>query len=177
MTGFRPVDHRDVVGGGTPGLGLTGLDVAAALAMGGADRAATLMVLHKWVQDKSVQEPLFYAVYDAVVTVAAREHWKVPKGGEILRSITRLAIAEETDPKRCPACQGRAEALIGGVMKKCPACNGIGWSEWPEAMRARLVGIDKANWSRTWDVRYRKAREVVARFERRGLAALRNGLE
>lgn len=149
------------------------MDVPAALAMGGAGRGETLMVLAKWVQDRGAQHQLFYVVYDKVVKLAVAEKWRVPKGGEYLRLLTRLAIAEVTDPKCCPTCGGRGAT----VRVVCPTCDDRGRRNWSDAMRARAAGIDKSNWSRTWGRRYLKVMGVVAGFEARGLASLRVGLE
>jgi len=165
--------------GGTPGIGLTGMDIAGALSMGGASHAETMMVMHKWVQDKSAQLPLFYSVYDEVVKMAIAHKWKAIKGKEIFRALTRLAIAEVTDAKCCPTCGGRGEVWRKGanVPMVCRTCNGIRRKEWTDAMRYRLLEIDRKAWERTWEIRYPAVMAVVRGFESRGLAALRNGLD
>ena len=162
--------------GGTPGVGLTGMDIAGALSMGGANRAEMLIVMYKWVQDKSAQQPLFYVVYDEVVKLATKYNWKPIKGKEIFRGLTMLAIAEVTDPHTCPTCQGRGERLTRNMMRQCPTCNGIGRQEMSDAMRYRALGIDRKAWERTWEPRYPRILAVVGGFEGRGLAAIRNGL-
>lgn len=176
MTNFKPVDYRDMLGGGALGLGITGLDVAGAMAMGGAGEGETLMVLAKWVQDTSAQARLFYVVYDDVMELAAREKWRVPKGEEYLRRLTRLAIAEIIDVRVCPSCSGTRYDTSGRVPVICAPCGGSGRTAWTPAIRYHAAGIHGCNWYRTWAPRYKKIMGVVGGYEERGLASLRGGL-
>lgn len=176
MTSQRPVDFREPQGGGTPGLGITGLDVAGALSMGGAGEGETLMVLAKWVQDTSAQARLFYVVYDDIVKLATEEKWQVPVGAHRLRRLTRLAIAEIIDAKTCQACQGRQWVLNGAIPKVCQACNGSGRRDWSAATRYHAVGIHRSNWLRTWARRYIDIMSIVAAYDSQGLRALRRGV-
>lgn len=174
----RPIDYG-AVGGGTPRLGLTGLDIAGALSMGGARREESLMVMLKWVQDKSVQEPLFYILYDRVVGLAVKRGWKVRKGEEFLRKLTRLAIAEIATPNLCPTCNGRREVWLRGesLPTKCPHCNGVGVRDMEDQDRAALVGITKSSWCELWRDRYPEVRGIMERVEAAGLSALSRGIQ
>lgn len=176
MTNFKPVDYRDMLCGGSLGFGITGLDVAGAMAMGGAGEGETLMVLAKWVQDTSAQARLFYVVYDDVMELAAQEKWRVPKGEEYLRRLTRLAIAEIIDARACPSCNGTRYDTSGNVPVICDECHGSGRKAWPTNVRYRAAGVDKRNWDRTWARRYRKIMGVVGTYEAAGLAALGSGI-
>jgi hypothetical protein len=92
--------------------------------------------------------------------------------------MTRLAIAEVVSAKTCPHCEGRGEAIIGGRVMVCKHCLGARRKAWTARTRYDAIGIDKRNWERTWAPRYERwLMPIVAGLERRGLAALRNGLD
>lgn len=178
MANQKPVDTTDTPVSGTAGQGISGLDVAGAIAMGGADEGETLMVLAKWVQDKSAQARVFYIIYDRVVEAAVKKKWRVPKGQELLRKLTRVAIAEAIDPKCCPTCAGRRYVWMKGdtVARLCPTCNGMGKRGWRDEDRARLAEISLSSWSKRWGARYFIIIGIVSRFERAGLESLKRGM-
>lgn len=178
MTNQKPTDFRDVLGGGTPGLGLTGNDVAGALALGKATRSQSFAVMAKWVQDESAQDRLFYEIYDRVVKLAAKKKWKVAPGKCWLRKMTRLAIAEHVSPCRCRRCKGRGFLYPPGrEAKVCPQCGGSAMGEFmPQSKKAEIIGIPWESWRRKWRWAYAQVLEIIQDEDGKGIAALSRGL-
>lgn len=178
MTGVRPVDPRDVYGDGTPGLGITALDVAGALAMGDASPLAEAVVRLKYVGDTSVQSRAFYLLYDRAMTLATREKWKLPVGGDLVRKMTQLALLEAVSSQTCKACEGRGQAprKDSPVMDECPVCHGVGRRGKSQAERARQLGVDRTTFTRIWSPRYERVLRMVLAEEAEGLRAIDRGL-
>lgn len=158
---------------------LSSWDLAAAMSFGGASRAEALSVLAKWVQDKSAQEELFYAIYDQVVQVATKKKWRIPKGKQLLRKLTRLAIMEHIAPCRCQRCKGRGMLYgLGRVPKVCPSCGGVGGGLYLSGReKARLVEVSGTAWRNTWLWRYNEILRMLQDIDSKGLLSLAKGLK
>ena len=74
--------------------------------LSGLSREAYLYAAAKWIQDKSVEPELFYRIYLIVGGLAIKHKWRVPKGRELLRGLTQLAIIEMVREPRCRHCNG-----------------------------------------------------------------------
>jgi len=174
----KPLDYASVPGGNPMG-GLSGNDIAGALAMGGASNAEAMMVRLCWVQDKSVQGPLFYELYSRVAGLAVKKGWKPPKGKELLRSMTMLAIAEVSDPGLCQCCGGRREVWPKGATVPiiCPECKGVGRRGMREKDRAHACGVAASTWSTNWGPKYAQVLEMVSGVESAGVYALFKGVD
>ena len=79
--------------------------------------------------------------------------WQAPRPDWIL-DMARLAIYEDVDPFRCPVCKGIETRLIEGKIINCEACKGTGGAYFTDADRARILKLDRSNWSRIWRFRY-----------------------
>lgn len=134
----RPVDHTYLAG-----------------VLAGVSREAYLYAASKWIGDKSVEPELFYWVYVMVGTIAAEQKWRIPKGKQILRGLTKLAIIEEIRDPVCPKCRGR----------QCKTCNYTGYLRLKGSERAALVGVSKWAWYRHWSQKYPFVVNAIRGFE------------
>ena len=151
------IKPRIVDGGERPNLS----HIAGALS--GVSRQAYLYAASKWIGDKSVEPELFYRIYVMVGTIAAKEKWRIPKGKEILRGLTKLAIIEEIEAPVCPKCKG----------SQCKTCNHTGFLRLKGSERADLVGVSRYAWCRNWSYKYPLIVNGIRAFESEILEKLR----
>ncbi len=90
----------------------------------------------KWANDWSGANLLEYRLWMAAVDMAIEGRWRVPSGGERLRRMAGLAIAELADPERYRATDA--------------------WQ-----LKAAWVGVTKSRWFETWQPRYEALYRVL----------------
>lgn len=146
---------------------LTTADIAAGLA--GLDRATALLLTAKYGGSLADALEAEIPLYLQVVDHANRRRWKVPKGRELLRRLTRLAIYETIHPATCPRCNGVGQRGT----RSCPGCGGSGRANMNQRERARFAGVHGANWSRTWGARYEEVHRLTRSMEQAGLRHVR----
>lgn len=170
------VHGLDYSGVGTGGPEITAQDVA--FACSGTSVGGYLVALSKWVHDSSVQDALYYHAYLAAVDVAARDRWRVPKGQERVRKLSRMAIGELVNPMKCALCQGRAEIWPRGTSTPiaCPRCGGTGSRRLRASEMARVIGVDDSTWSRSWAGKYEALYRLYADWELDALKQIAAGL-
>lgn len=111
---------------GIPG-GRSSIDQATAASLcAGMRREYYLAGRLKWAGDWSVSGELEKLLWLHAVDIRNRENWSIPKGGQILRKMAGLAIAEIAEPARYKT----------------------------DSVKAQWMGIHRSNYSRTWNKRY-----------------------
>lgn len=145
----------------------TAADIAAALA-GCDDPLATMLVLYKWALMGDIAQKLERAAYLMAVDIAVKEKWQIPKGKELVRHMTRLAILESSNPPKCNTCNGLGKEYTneGGLKQiACRACGGGGARRMTGELRSLIVGLDPSRWSKTWGRRYETILDALQRRE------------
>ncbi len=138
---------------------LTVSDIAAACA--GANETGLNILLAKVVGDRSVQKPLFYAIYRQVAEIAIKEKWKYRRGSEKIRSLVNLALYEYVGEPRCPSCRGTRYIQHN----KCQTCKGSGYLRFDDKQRAAAIGVHASVWLRVWRDRYARIFQVLGYHE------------
>jgi len=114
-----------------------------------------------------------------VIDLANRQKWKYPahlKGTEFYRRMCRLAAWEHIHHHVCPACLGRAQALIDNKLLVCESCNGSAHSQMTDDKRAEFLGVDNEFWSLAWSTRYSRIRFILNQWEESALNIVRNSI-
>ena len=144
--------YKGVTGGGKREV----IPADAWAAMAGADKLGQLLAKRIWMHDETGDAQIERLAYLKAVDIAIAEGWKVPKGREYVRHMTRLALRELIDPERCPACKGTCQEWDAAALraKSCGVCGGTGRVRIDDSKRAKAVGMDKSRWSRVWRKRY-----------------------
>lgn len=134
-----------------PGLGST----EAARALSGLQRGPYFLSLVLWAGDNSSRYDLENQLWGDMCCIATERKWIVVCGGEMLRGMAKMAVAEIVDPRLCGVCKGRGSiSPRGGAVRNCAICNGSGRVRISERERARNAGIDRNSWRRVWGERY-----------------------
>lgn len=154
----------DGVGGGNSDL--TTSDISACLS--GADKTGCYALMVKVCGDRSVQKPLFYRIYNIVVTMATKHGWKSPRGADRLRSLTQLAVFELVNDEVCEICDGSGYDPFKPTTK-CKACAGTGRPIITDQLRASALGISPSAWSQTWYRRLEKIKLVIQDHEHKAI--------
>jgi len=133
--------------------GLNAMDVARALA--GLDRGPYLLSIVMWAGDTGSLYQLENKLWSDVCLVATERKWIVVVGAEMLRSLAKMAVAEVIAPRLCPVCCGRGSiSPRGGAVHDCTVCKGTGRAKISGRERAKIAGINRNSWQRTWGPRY-----------------------
>jgi hypothetical protein len=136
---LNPASQRyDSISHGTSKDGLTGLDVAAALSMAKLRPLAYQYARAKYALDEDARETLFLML----INVAKRK-W----GDDRAEYVAYLTITRNIDSNRCRSCHGTG---FNRKAKPCKACNGSGVYQATDAQNARVMGISRQAYSKTW---------------------------
>lgn len=164
----------DYLPGGPPAL--TAAEIAGALA--GTSRGSELLIREIALDDHSVRDEL-------VTLMRARfSHrcleWRgfsIVRHGYILERMCRIAIDRIVDPMLCRDCSGRGERhRRGGVVEVCRRCGGSGNGSASQAYTARLCGVSRDRWGRTWASRYGEIELVLDCWLHAGIAQVAKNL-
>lgn len=107
-----------------------------------------------------------------VVNKAAPERWQIEKPGT-LQTLIDLAIAEVSQNKTCPRCNGQRSITLSqtqvaalncpvdglyraGQTVTCPSCEGVGYRSMSHKEYARRANIHHELWKRHWRSRYQR---------------------
>jgi hypothetical protein len=146
--------HRELLGRLThsPCCRVDGLvTTEAGGVLSGLSDEAMDYAMARYVGDTGAQPRLFYAAYLRTVDVAIRERWKLPRGEEMLRKLTLVALFELMNCKPCPLCDG--EGFVG--VNLCMGCEGTGKACLPCVAVAKAVGRSEKQFHEVWKPRYR----------------------
>jgi hypothetical protein len=131
-------------------------DVAAMLA--GLERRRFLAGLLVEAGDWSCLRELERHLFLAAVTLATEQHWSLPRGPGVLRSLGHLALWESTAAGTpCPACGGHGSYQPDPSSPHrvaCEDCRGTGRRPLADYRRAELIAVSPSNWTRLWASRY-----------------------
>ena len=135
----------------------------ALAAMSGADKLGSLLAARLWMLDTSADAQIERLAYLRAIELAVSGKWRIPKGREYVRRMTRLAIRELTDPERCPACQGSCQQWNADKLEAqpCSHCGGTGRVRMNDSKRAAAVEMDPSRWSRVWRTRYESIHAAI----------------
>lgn len=73
---------------------------------------------------------------------------------ESLPTLAGAVLAEIANANHCESCAGRAEVVVGTVVKVCEQCSGRGIVPVSNVVRARMIGRDEAAYRRNWKSLY-----------------------
>lgn len=167
------------VGGGRDVI--TASDVAAMLAMGGADEAVGLYAIIKYANHVSMDAILYdrpegdralmpligelrFRAYHRAVKTAERKGWREKAGQyrpQLVRRMSELAIAESISTGVCKRCRGVKFARLGEAVKVCPCCKGSGVSRLSEHQKAELLNVPWTSFRREWGGRYEQIHRAI----------------
>lgn len=135
---------------------LTPSDVAGMLA--GLDRAPYLCGLFVEAGYWDVLYELERQLWRAILDLACEQLWNLPKGPAQCRPLGHLALLELAGPSTpCRPCgeSGLVTDRHTGTQKQCTQCLGRGKVPLVSATRADLIGVNRSNWDRVWEDRYK----------------------
>lgn len=69
---------------------------------------------------------------------------------ESLPALAGAVLSEIATANHCETCSGRAEVVVGTVVKVCPVCSGRGIVPMSDRKRAESIGRDEAGFRRNW---------------------------
>ena len=150
--------------------------VAAALS--GTDRLGYLLVLRIWALDYSVADDLERCAYVRASGLAAKERWRINRGSENVRGVTRSALTELITPQKCRACCGSGDQwnMDATKIEVCRSCGGTGRKRYTGTERAMIAGIPQQTWSETWARRHDQVYALMVDAERAAIKVLHKGL-
>lgn len=140
--------------------------------------AQYLLLLRIYTQDKTVQQKLFYQIYDHAIGIAARDRWRVPVGKELVRKMTALALAEVIEPRACPKCNGKGEVWLRSrsMPTLCDVCDGGGRKPPTLREKAAALGLEESNFAKRWRDKYEQIFYYVVQLNMDGLRTLKKRL-
>jgi len=101
---LTPVSQKFEQAGVSSVAGLGAMDVAQALA--GLDRGPYLLSIVMWAGDTGSLYHLENKLWADVCLVATEQKWIVTVGAEMLRGLSKMAVAEFVMPRLCAVCRG-----------------------------------------------------------------------
>lgn len=94
------------------------------------------------------------------------------KGGEFVRKLCQMALAEHMDDHRCPVCKGTSSKIkedLKNVFHQdqvyCETCGDSGKVYPTEEFRASMIGLNMRFWDRVWGEKYRKIQQFLHNLE------------
>lgn len=111
----------------------------------------------------------YLALYRKIMEGISQNNPGWEKNPAALSIIVMIAIYDSIDQKagKCKRCGGSGKTSWGTGCKKCGE---EGQKKRSGAEMARLIGVDKGNWSRTWKGRYESIVADISEIEQRGLS-------
>ena len=131
------------VGSGSGGL--TRQEILAAIGMGHLSRPAWLMAQAYYLAEASVLSELSKCLCLAAVDLANEHGWKVPRGHELLRRMSVLALLKILEPPMCRSCRNDDKRKLN-----CEACAGTGHRDFPIRFQAEITNLPRTTWARDW---------------------------
>jgi len=159
LTRLNPkVSQMDAVGISTAG-GLTAADVAAACA--NCSPLGYLALKRRFIGDMSLCDG-YYILYARVIKLAQKNNWEVrPKRLRVpkFKAVLDLCLREYFEISRCRSCKGSGKTATdkeGIILRTCRSCDGTGNKSMNDAMRAKLMGVSRSCYSRSWVSRHKQ---------------------
>lgn len=156
-----------------PGFGSLGQqDIAMALGFvhGSGPR---LLGRVRYAQQDIFAKPLAELLAKKLKLWGRNSKWK--NLGPIPR-LAEAAVECYCAPKRCGSCKGIGQRVWANRVIVCPACGGSTWRVYRPYEMASYIGVDDANWARTWAARLGVALDILAGWDRRCLAGFDRSL-
>jgi hypothetical protein len=125
--------------------------------LSGLNRIEMNFALAKYGCDLDAERMLIAQVRVWSAGVAVRESWKIIKGRPSLSNMSALVVFEVVRPNRCNRCHGRSVH----INHTCDRCSGSGYHHLSGCQIAEAIGVDHANYIRTWKSRYEYALKYV----------------
>lgn len=152
---------------------LSALDVAAALAMGGAEGHESALLLTKYCHDAQ-QSHVLWGYWGPTVINHARRNWKWEKGQ--MQKLARITLQDAVEAHTCRTCGGTGVGIANSKMIDCKSCGGGGRMYFGDREMARQLGVGRHVYRSTWLERVEWCRRVLGAWEAGGLSALARGL-
>ena len=160
-----------------PGYGgITPADIAGSMA--GLDRGSQLVLMARYCQYPGLERELMYRLWNYAVDVSIEFGWpKPPKGQELLRKLSRLAVLENVYPLPCRRCSGKKRVMRReGYAIICPRCTGGGTHTLNNRERCEITGLTYYQW-RQWQSRYKVLSNAINYWDNDGLKHVKNQLQ
>ncbi len=164
---------------------ITGLDVAGSLGMDHVSQGASLIIRIKWSGQEQHSLLMAIVLYKSLSDQFNYSKWSsrpTHRPGLIL-DLCKLAVYEFTQCPTCVTCQGTkikpevVDEIPTGKFIICPTCGGYGTK--PKS-RGELVRehlrLDKSTFDKNWSQIYKKAIELLGKYESEGLYAINTRL-
>ncbi len=139
--------------GGIPEL--TTSDIAACLS--GADDIGLMILLRGVNGDTSSHQAAHEKLLKAVIRLAKEKKWKVNNSGENIVNLLNLCLIEYICPIKCPTCKGTGLYRY----RECTTCHGTTNYTLNNTQRAKLIGVHKSRYGRTWQSRHKQVTEYI----------------
>jgi hypothetical protein len=127
------------------------------------------LAMARYAGDESSERKLIAHVRVWAAGIAIREDWKIVRGRPLVCNMAALAVLEVVRPNRCRRCQGRG-SLISRI---CCSCGGSGYYRLSGRRIADAIGVDHANYIRSWCGRYERAVRYVQGIDSQVIIGLR----
>lgn len=151
----------DSISAGTAGTALSSLDIAAALSLAKLRPLAYHYARAKYVLDEQARVDLFKCLVNIV-----KRKW----GDERAPMVAYLTIKRNIDSNRCGKCNGTG---YNRLAKPCKKCGGSGIHIATDAENARMLGIARQNYSKTWPARIAEMDRIMALTNRQVITKVR----
>jgi hypothetical protein len=125
--------------------------------LAGLTKEQTDLAMAKYGGDESSERNLIAHVRVWLAGMAIREEWRIVRGRPTVCNMAALAVLEVVRPNRCDRCKGRGVL----VNRACSVCGASGYHHLSGREIAQGIGVDHANYIRTWCHRYESAYRYV----------------
>lgn len=140
------------------GSSFGGHDLAASLS--GLTHDAMALAMIRYVGDSSLMPQLAYQAWLRAVDVVNRDGWRPPRGTELVRKMTQVALYEAVERPVCGACHGTGH--LGA--RQCHHCQGSGAETIRDVDVARALDMKRDTYCKTWKLRYESIRRDIGNW-------------
>ncbi len=161
-------------------VGITGYDVAAALAYGTLSNPAYHLARAKYCDDKASEDKLLKYFQKKIQRTIGKNKWHNTKGRA--KGLAWLVLHEGVYGIPCKACEGRGflwkrrATKIKDWGKICHQCNGTGVGQLSAGKESAIAKISKVNWIKTWKSRNEEFIQYATELENKALRHLSHQL-